>query len=335
MPKSETFQRGTRQRLQKLIFSQAENLDSWLESRCDTLDTSISIEGKNAAYVISQWSAWEPGTNAETEAQMISKLGPFPSTGRCDALGRLLVELPNVSSNDVGHLPLVVRAAGKKGAGGGRLETKAATSESRARTYYPNQGEPSIKTSGSSLTVPDISSGAATRSDGTRYTIPSSSIPTCMHSLDKEQTRSAESIEALTSRAQRLQLGPDATRLELPILVVEYKKASDNMMKGTNQVRMYLTASVKFLQAVGITNTPVYGVQTDGPIVVLPAAILRDDNVRSPFMTGATVFMIFHLFDSSSTCLSGWWKGWTSPRHSGLGTMQRYSVGLRRIMPRS
>ncbi|KAF8545943.1 hypothetical protein OG21DRAFT_1367723, partial [Imleria badia] len=32
------------------------------------------------------------------------------------------------------------------------------------------------------------------------------------------------------------------------------------------------------LQAVGIANVPVYGVQTDGPIIVLPAAILRDDD---------------------------------------------------------
>ena len=121
-------------------------------------------------------------------------------------------------------------------------------------------------------------------------------------------------MDALASKAQGLQLRPNATRLELPILVVEYKKASDNMMKATNQVRMYLTASVKFLQAVGIANTPVYGVQTDEPIVVLPAAVPRDDNVRSPFATSAGIDN-FHLFGSSSTCLSGWWKGWASPRH--------------------
>lgn len=45
---------------------------------------------------------------------------------------------------------------------------------------------------------------------------------------------------------------------------------------------MYLTASVKFLQAIGITDFAVYGVQTDGPITVIPAAILRGkDNVHS------------------------------------------------------
>ena len=41
-----------------------------------------------------------------------------------------------------------------------------------------------------------------------------------------------------------------------------------------NQVRMYLTASIKFLQAIGIIDFAVYGVQTNGPIVILPVAIL-------------------------------------------------------------
>jgi hypothetical protein len=99
-----------------------------------------------------------------------------------------------------------------------------------------------------------------------------------MHPFDNGQTRSSESVDALAYKVKQLQLGTDAPCLELPILTAEYKKASDNLMKGTNQLRMYLTASVKFLQAIGITNIAVYGVQTDGPIVVLPAAILGDDN---------------------------------------------------------
>jgi len=215
---------------------------------------------------------------------MFSKLGQFPSTGRCDALGRLMVELPNVSSEDVSHLPLVVRTSGKHGGDKRRNEVVASARASRPRTRHRGQGEPSTKVSSNSLTVPDVSSGAETRTNGTRYTIPSSSVPTSMQSLDnKEQAGSTGSIDALASEVRGLRLGPDVTRLELPILTVEYKKASDSLMKGTNQVRMYLTASVKFLQAVGISNIPVYGVQTDGPIVVLPAAIIRDDNVRSLF----------------------------------------------------
>jgi hypothetical protein len=62
---------------------------------------------------------------------------------------------------------------------------------------------------------------------------------------------------------------------------------------------MYLTASVKFLQAVGITNIPVYGVQTDGPVVGLLPAVLWDDSVRSLLTDGLRVM----IFISSTVCL--------------------------------
>ena len=64
-------------------------------------------EGVNATYVLSQWLAWKQETSAETEAQMVSRLGQVPSNGRCDALGRLLVDLPGVSSDGVSHLRLL------------------------------------------------------------------------------------------------------------------------------------------------------------------------------------------------------------------------------------
>ncbi|KAF8439348.1 hypothetical protein L210DRAFT_3630922 [Boletus edulis BED1] len=275
-PKSDNLQRGGEEQLQEafldLLNHQAPDLRSWLRSRGGSLDAILQENG-NYAYVLSQFSSWARETNAETEGQMISRLGQFPSKGRCDALGRLLVELPKLSSKDVGHLALVDHPAGKHDSGGGRNEVKASA-----------RSEASAKTSKRSLTVPDASAAAAAAAakstNGMRYSIPLSSISTSMQSLDKEQmdSDSEDSVEALTHKTQRLQLGPDATYLELPILAVEYKKVSDDLVKGTNQLRMYLTASVKFLQAVGITNVPVYGVQTDGSVVVLPAAVLRDDN---------------------------------------------------------
>jgi hypothetical protein len=106
-------------------------------------------------------------------------------------------------------------------------------------------------------------------------------------------------MRTLADSAQRTQIGPGATRLELPILTVEYRMASDSLLKCTNQLRMYLTASVKFLQAVGITNIPVYGVQTNSPVVVLQAAVLRGDNVRSLLTDGLRVM----IFISSTVCL--------------------------------
>ncbi|KAF8546704.1 hypothetical protein OG21DRAFT_1472941 [Imleria badia] len=281
-PMSDSLQKGIEQQSQRsmrrLINREAEDLDDWVCRRGSSPDTYIE-EDENASYVNSQWLAWRRETVAETEAKMISKLGQFPSTGRCDALGRLVVELPNVSPAVLSHFPLVVRAATNNDAEV-RKENKAPRSGSRAQAkhVHKSQSEDLAKVAGSSLTIPDDSDAPGRKTTGTRYTMLSSSIPSSMQWSNAEKMTSMESMDILTRKTQRLQIEPDATRLELPILTVEYKKASNSMMKGTNQVRMYLTASVKFLQAVGITNIPVYGVQTDGPVVVLPAAVLQDDN---------------------------------------------------------
>jgi hypothetical protein len=261
--------------MRRLVNREAEDLDDWVCRHGGP--PGILEEVENATYVLSQWLTWKRKISTETEAHMISELGHFPSTGRCDALGRLLVELPSVSPKALGHFPLVVRAATKNDADE-RKEKKAPTSASRTQAKPKGRSEQLAK----SLTVPDDSNAAGTRV--TRYTMLSSSTPSSMQCSNAEQTTSMESLDILTCKAQRLRIGPDATRLELPILTVEYKRASDHLIKGTNQVRMYLTASVKFLQAVGIMNVPVYGVQTDGPIVVIPAAVLRDDDVRSLIM---------------------------------------------------
>ncbi|KAI6155790.1 hypothetical protein BKA82DRAFT_291677 [Pisolithus tinctorius] len=85
----------------------------------------------------------------------------------------------------------------------------------------------------------------------------------------------------MSSRIEHLRIRPSAALLDLPIVAVEHKKKSGDLAKRMNQLRMYLAASVKFLQAIGITNFPVYGVEADGPIVSLPAAVLRgDDNLN-------------------------------------------------------
>lgn len=74
----------------------------------------------------------------------------------------------------------------------------------------------------------------------------------------------------------------NAVTLDLPLLVVEHKKEGDESqtIKATNQMRMYLTASVKFLQAVGITGFVVYGMVTAGSRVSFPAAVLTDEGVH-------------------------------------------------------
>ncbi|KAN0101122.1 hypothetical protein V8E55_001106 [Tylopilus felleus] len=274
LPKSDNFQAGDEEELdtgiQMLLERRATDIKTWLKShgRPPKADRD---EFEHSTFVRVHFTSWRRETNEETEALKISKLSQVSSTGRCDALGRLLVELPDVSPNAVHHFPLVVRPARKSQGRKGAKEVKASSSKSGPPTSTGSL--PS-----SSLTIPVGSPATNTQETGTRYTMPSSSVSTSMHPFDNGQTRSSESVDALAYKVKQLQLGTDAPCLELPILTAEYKKASDNLMKGTNQLRMYLTASVKFLQAIGITNIAVYGVQTDGPIVVLPAAILGDDN---------------------------------------------------------
>lgn len=110
----------------------------------------------------------------------------------------------------------------------------------------------------------------------TRYTITLASLS----STRQADGTAEDTVEPMTSRIERLQIGPDATLLDLPIVAVEHKKKSDHLAKTMNQLRMHLTALVKFLQTIGITNFPVYGVEADGPNVSLPTAVLRgDDNI--------------------------------------------------------
>ena len=77
----------------------------------------------------------------------------------------------------------------------------------------------------------------------------------------------------------------DEHLLDLPVLVVGYKKQGDKTLlaKGTTQMRLYLTACVKFLGAVGIHDFIVYGVLTDGSRATFPAAIMDKTGVGSEY----------------------------------------------------
>ncbi|KAL4063391.1 hypothetical protein V8B97DRAFT_1992062 [Scleroderma yunnanense] len=53
--------------------------------------------------------------------------------------------------------------------------------------------------------------------------------------------------------------------LSLPILIAEYKKKDDSgIFKAMNQCRIYLVSAVRFLEALGITDQPVFGLVTKG-----------------------------------------------------------------------
>lgn len=55
-----------------------------------------------------------------------------------------------------------------------------------------------------------------------------------------------------------------ASKILFPQLVVEYKRPEDLPTKALNQARMYSTASVQYLDAVGINGYPVFGLATHG-----------------------------------------------------------------------
>ncbi|KAI0915807.1 hypothetical protein AcV5_003628 [Taiwanofungus camphoratus] len=68
--------------------------------------------------------------------------------------------------------------------------------------------------------------------------------------------------------------------LELPLIVIEYKKASYSETQGENQHWLYCMALLQFLEAIGITNYPIYSVLAEGPQVMLSSAQIKDGVVH-------------------------------------------------------
>lgn len=115
-PKSDLFQAedGVVEELEAslwhLLTSNPRDIRNWLNARGAAPD-AIHKETQNNAYVHSQLSAWTIERVAEGESEVITRLGMFPEDGKCDALGRLLVGLPDISFGDFGQFPLVNCAA--------------------------------------------------------------------------------------------------------------------------------------------------------------------------------------------------------------------------------
>lgn len=97
----------------------------------------------------------------------------------------------------------------------------------------------------------------------------------------KVQIRDDGHIPQGTSESTSAPRNSNAIPLDLPLLIVEHKKqgGESQAIKASNQMRMHLTASVKFLEAMGITGFVVYGMITDGPRVAFPAAVLTNEGV--------------------------------------------------------
>ncbi|KAI0958377.1 hypothetical protein AcV7_004212 [Taiwanofungus camphoratus] len=87
-------------------------------------------------------------------------------------------------------------------------------------------------------------------------------------------------MECLTESAIKQGLQGGTPSLDLPLVIVEHRKAGEGPERSKVQLRMNLTAACRFLEALGITEHLVYGVLTDGPIANLWSAWVKEGVVH-------------------------------------------------------
>ena len=213
-------------------------------------------EGSKAAIVQSFYSTLAHRRAERTEEEVIFVL-QGPTTGRCDSLGRLKVVLPEVSPTMIGNYSLVVRPAHGK-------------EDDSAPSHYEEE----------SKSISDLSKDKADLEDNiSNSRFPSSFVdaPEKFIPVDMVDELSIQ-LRDLPTRSSEERAVQEQAVLDLPILVGEYKKPTDDKDRGTgtNQSRMNLTSSVKFLEVIGITGVPVYGIQMEGPIATISVAVMKD-----------------------------------------------------------
>ncbi|KAK2464346.1 hypothetical protein APHAL10511_003803 [Amanita phalloides] len=223
--------------------------EEWILRRGGEASGVVAAETNNQIHIIQQHGRWSNDVN---EFQRLINLGGDPASGKCDALGRVQVELPYVVPKDFA----LTRAAVEINS---NAETRKAEkayqpdkmSETSRSSQVPDNAEPTIKT----------------------YSILSASVSSTIQE------------SPVISDFDNLQIGDDkGTKemkgyLDLPIIAIEYTKQLADAKKGTNQLRMHLTACVKFLHVLGITEFMVFGIQTDGTHTAFPAAVMTDDGI--------------------------------------------------------
>ncbi|KAF8634984.1 hypothetical protein AX17_004051 [Amanita inopinata Kibby_2008] len=252
------------------IFPQYGELKKWTLLRGGQ-DSDAAAENTYRASVFQQLSSWNEHTKV---AKMILRLGEDPSTGTCDVLGHLLVTVPSTLLNGLHGYQLVARRVEH----GGKHNSHAAGGETEDENPSQTKHMPRSATkTARNLSVPSqpASKQAESEPETTRpYHIPAASLASTTIKL-------ADGVDTLVAKTQDMKIAnkSDFASLELPVIVVEHKRQSEQPGKATNQIRMYLTSTVKFLASLGITGIPVFGIQTDGRHAFLPAAVQRDDGI--------------------------------------------------------
>ena len=214
-----------------------------------------------------------------------------PTTAKCDALGQVRVSLLDVSLDAIRDFELIIRDRLKEQRDSGTAESKAEAM--RASVAAENAAiEVELESSKSALEANSSEPPMHQASNMGRALSP----PTSLEIVEAQETNSQEGamepqadklpkgfVDSLTgvlrkAKTSGSRLSP-SRYLDLPLLVIEHKKDNEGLLKGINQMRLHLTACVKFLHVIGVQEFIVYGMLTNGPQAIFPAAVMNADGV--------------------------------------------------------
>ncbi|KAH9929306.1 hypothetical protein B0H21DRAFT_700160, partial [Amylocystis lapponica] len=235
-----------------------ETLREWAQSRGGHGLETIRQERSDRNHLMNHAQNWDTTRNYRT---LLERLGSDPAIGRCDALGTLCVDIPDTEHTFLDGFSFAFPPSSR-------------TSD---RTH---QLKPAVQENEELLSTP--SSHAADDFSITPITT-SNFVLNSNADFDTVAIDNATTDGLVHTTPQKLGANSPPTSgavLELPLLVVNYKKASTDVAKFTNRHRIYSVAAVKFLEDIGITDFPVFSALTDGPKVSLPSAWLTDEIVH-------------------------------------------------------
>ncbi|PCH39373.1 hypothetical protein WOLCODRAFT_85527 [Wolfiporia cocos MD-104 SS10] len=198
---------------------------------------------------VAQWCTSDPDkTLYET---VLDRAAISPLTGICDTLGSVLIPLP-VDEEKLASYCFVAP-----------IGPPTATRSSMLPTY-------------ALPTTPEETTGRSNNrrsGQGSSRSAPPQPTSSSRHNVSSPGASDVFRYDFFRAgRTRGLTLHePSGPRswLELPLLVVEYKKKDTNHIKAQNQHRLYSTAAARFLESVGITRQPVFGIVSDGPVAML------------------------------------------------------------------
>jgi hypothetical protein len=118
----------------------------------------------------------------------------------------------------------------------------------------------------------------------------------------------------------------------LPLLTAEYKRADQTgSMKALNQTRLYTTASLTFLQSVGIMDQPVFGLITSGTCGAVCLCWFSSKHDVRAIPSHHPLYLI--LSNRKCFLLSEIYAHSTSRNHLAHSTSQLFFVSLLTIVP--